>query len=173
MGFGLPAAIGVALASRAEGRDTVFIGAEGSLMMNLQEFQTLIHHNLPLKIFILNNNSYLTIWHTENALFGSKSLSACNPSTGVSFPDLGKVAKAFGLNYNLIKNAETMPSIISEVLSAKGSVLCDVFMPEDQFLGPKSAVKVSPDGSLYSPPLEDLYPFLNPEEIRKNTIRSK
>ena len=173
MGFGLPCALGVAFGARKDGSDTVFIGAEGSLMMNLQEFQTLVHHKLPIKIFILNNNAYLTIFHTENALFGPNHLSACTNETGVSFPDLKKVMAAFGIEYRCIRNPSDLKTVIPEVLNHQGPILCDVFMPQDQFLGPKSAVKVHPDGSLFSPPLEDLFPFIDPNELEQNMIAKK
>jgi acetolactate synthase-1/2/3 large subunit len=170
MGFGLPCAMGVGLSSMAEKRKMIFIGAEGSLMMNIQEFQFVAHHKIPMKIFIVNNDAYLTIRHTETALFGPGRLTACTPETGISFPDLGKVAKAFGLEYASISNSSEMNTKIKEVLEMPGPVLCNVFMPKDQFLGPKSAVKVRPDGSLYSPPLEDLAPFLDPAEVKSNML---
>lgn len=170
MGFGLPCAVGVALGALDDGTQTVFIGAEGSLMMNLQEFQTVVHHKLPIKIFILNNNAYLTIFHTENALFGPNHLSACTNESGVSFPNLGKIVNAFGIEYRAIRSAKDFETIIPEVLNYSGPILCDVFMPEDQFLGPKSAVKVREDGTLYSPPLEDLFPYIDSKELEENMI---
>lgn len=167
MGFGLPGAIGAALG--APGRRVVFIGVEGSLMMNIQELQTVIHHQLPLKIFILNNNGYLTIKHTERALFGDR-LTACSPETGVTFPDLDKVARAYGFTTMRIDNTKTCSALIRQALDSPGAVFCDVKMPEDQLLGPKTAVKIKPDGSIVSPPLEDLFPFLSREELASNML---
>ncbi len=166
MGFGLPGALGAAFGS---GRRTIFIGTEGSLMMNLQELQTLVHHKLNVKIFILNNNGYLTIKHTEKALFGERE-SGCGPASGVTFPKLDKVAAAFELPYERIDDSAQVDAKIQQVLKSPGAVFCDVFMPEDQLLIPKSAVKTRADGSLYSPPLEDMYPFLPRDELAANMI---
>jgi acetolactate synthase-1/2/3 large subunit len=172
MGFGLPCAIGVAIASQKENKKTVFVGAEGSFQMNIQEMQTVIHHKLPIKTFMLNNNIYLTIKHTENALFGPNRLSGCSVESGVSFPDLKKIALAYGFNYFEINNNDQIESVVSDVMNCEGPVFCNVFMPDDQFLGPKTAVKVKADGSLYSPPLEDMYPFLDRKELESNMIIS-
>ncbi|MEO8502780.1 MAG: thiamine pyrophosphate-binding protein [Acidobacteriota bacterium] len=167
MGFGLPGAIGASLG--APERRVVFVGTEGSLMMNLQELQTVIHLQLPLKIFILNNNGYLTIRHTEQALFGDR-LTACSPETGVTFPDLLRLAGAFGFPTFEVDDRARCGEVIRAALAQPGAVFCNVKMPEDQFLGPKTAVKVRPDGSLVSPPLEDLFPFLPRPELADNMI---
>ncbi len=167
MGYGLPAAIGAALA--AGGRPVVFIGTEGSLMMNLQELQTWAHLALPIKAFLLNNDAYLTIYHTEMAMFGDR-LSACTPETGVSFPDLAKVVPAFGIGFQELTDSDLLDEVIVETLSAPGPRFVNVRMPSDQFLGPKTAVKVRADGSVWSPPLEDLKPFLSREELAENML---
>ena len=165
MGYGLPGAIGAALA--AQGRPTVFIGGEGSLMMNLQELQTLIALKLPLKIFLFNNNGYLTIKHTHNALFSSKgkNASATDASTGVSFPDFAKLAPAFGFEFRRASTPEGLDEWIKGVLAAPHCVFAEVVMPEFQELIPKSSIKLCADGSVYSPPLEDMYPFLSTEQL--------
>lgn len=169
MGFGLPGAIGAALG--APNHRVVLVAGEGSLMMNLQELQTMQHLQLPIKIFLLNNNGYLTIKHTHNALFASEgAASATMPQTGVSFPDFSKLAPAFGLEFSRIACAEGLDNWILSVLQAPGSVLAEVVMPEFQELVPKSALKLRPDGMLYSPPLEDLYPFLTPEQLAAEMI---
>jgi acetolactate synthase-1/2/3 large subunit len=167
MGFGLPGAIGACFGVNK--RKTIFIGVEGSLQMNLQELQTVIHHQLPLKIFILNNNSYLTIKHTERALFGER-LSGSSPETGVSFPNLEKISKAYGFTYFKIDDSLRVEDEIRSALSTQGPVFVEVVMPKDQFLGPKSGIKRKEDGSIYSPPLEDLFPFLPREELKANMI---
>lgn len=169
MGFGLPGAIGAALGNHH--RRIVLLVGEGSLMMNLQELQTLNHLNLPIKIFLFNNNGYLTIKHTHNALFNSKGkASATNPDSGVSFPEFSKVAKAFDMQYSCISSADGLDEWISSILTNSSAVLAEVVMPEFQELMPKSALKLRPDGSLFSPPLEDLYPFLPPEELEAQMI---
>lgn len=167
MGFGLPAAIGACFGNSQ--KKTVFIGVEGSLMMNLQELQTVIHHQLPIKMFILNNNGYLTIKHTERALFGDR-LSGCGPETGVSFPDLRRVSEAFGFTFFKIEDSTQVQSMIRQILDTHGPVFCEVRMPDDQLLIPKSAVNIRSDGTIYSPPLEDLFPFLSREELKSNML---
>jgi acetolactate synthase-1/2/3 large subunit len=169
MGFGLPGAIGAAMGS--SGRRVVLIVGEGSLMMNLQELQTLTHLQLPIKIFLFNNNGYLTIKHTHNALFASKGFaSATDPKTGVSFPNFSKIAEAFKLDYSQIATAEGLDPWIQSALATSGSVLAEVVMPEFQELLPKSSIKLRSDGSIYSPPLEDLYPFLPPDQLAQEMI---
>lgn len=167
MGYGLPAAIGAALGSG--GRPVVFVGTEGSLMMNLQELQTWAHLGLDLRAFLLDNNAYLTICHTERALFGDR-LNACSPETGVSFPDFSKLLPAFGLPYRRVDALDDVDALLTDVFATPGPVFVDVIMPSDQLLGPKTAVKVRADGSLFSPPLEDLSPFLPREELAANMI---
>lgn len=169
MGFGLPGAIGAALGARD--RRVVMICGEGSLMMNLQELQTLQHLNLGIKIFMLNNNGYLTIKHTHNALYGSNGeASATAPSSGVSFPDFSKLAPVFGLDYRQIGQAEGLDAWIAAALDAPGNVFAEVAMPEFQELIPKSSLKLRADSSLYSPPLEDLYPFLSPQQLQAEML---
>ena len=169
MGYGLPGAIGAALAEPR--RRVILIVGEGSLMMNLQELQTMQHHRLPIKIFILNNSGYLTIKHTHHALYGSGGdATATAPSTGVSFPSFARVAPAFGIDFRQIKSPENLDKWIEETLAVPGAAFAEVVMPEYQELIPKSALKARADGSLYSPPLEDLYPFLTREELAREML---
>jgi acetolactate synthase I/II/III large subunit len=169
MGFGLPGAIGAALG--AANRRVVLVTGEGGLMMNLQELQTLKHLGLDIKIFIINNNGYLTIKHTHNAIYNSQgNASACGTNSGVTFPDLGRVVSAFGFDYTVKDTAEDLDRWIENVLARKGTYVAEVKMPEFQELVPKSAVKTRPDGSMYSSPLEDLYPFLPAEELKSEMI---
>lgn len=169
MGFGLPGAIGAALG--APGRRIVFVGGEGSLMMNLQELQTVRHLQLPIKIFLLNNDGYLTIKHTHHALYKSSGAApATGPDSGVSFPDFSKLAPAFDIEFRRIATPDNLDQWISDVLATPGSIFAEVVMPKNQELIPKSALKLRSDGSLYSPPLEDLYPFLSAEELEREMI---
>lgn len=169
MGFGLPGAIGAALG--APFHRVVLIVGEGSLMMNLQEIQTVIHHVLPIKIFLLNNNGYLTIKHTHNALFLSEGKAcATSPETGVSFPDFSKLMPAFGFEYRCISNVKGLDDWIQDILEAPGCVFAELTMPEFQELIPKLSLKLRKDGTLYSPPLEDLYPFLSSEQLSAEMI---
>jgi acetolactate synthase-1/2/3 large subunit len=169
MGFGLPGAIGAALGS--PDRPVVLVVGEGSLMMNLQELQTLKNLELNIKVFIINNNGYLTIKHTHNALYKSNGeATACGNNSGVTFPDFGLVSKAFGLEFTRIKTARNLDQWIQNALTHKGPLVAEFAMKEFQELIPKSAVKVRPDGTAYSGPLEDLYPFLSEEELEAEML---
>jgi acetolactate synthase-1/2/3 large subunit len=169
MGFGLPGAIGAKLGYPA--RPVVLIVGEGSLMMNLQELQTMKNLGLDIKIFIVNNNGYLTIKHTHNALYKSNGeASACGLNSGVTFPDFELVSQAFGFEFTRIKTARNLDQWIQDVLSHKGPLVAEFAMKEFQELIPKSAVKIRPDGTAYSGPLEDLYPFLPTEELEAEML---
>jgi acetolactate synthase-1/2/3 large subunit len=169
MGFGLPGAIGAKLGS--PGRPVVLIVGEGGLMMNLQEFQTMKNLGLDIKIFIVNKNGYLTIKHTHNALYKSNGeASACGCNSGVTFPDFELISKAFGFEFTRIKTSRNLDQWIQDVLTHKGPLVAEFAMTEFQELIPKSAVKVRADGTAYSGPLEDLYPFLSAEELAQEMI---
>lgn len=166
MGYGMPGAIGASFGS--EKKRVILISGDGSMMMNLQELQTIVHHQLPIKIFLFINDGYLTIKHTQKALFGKKFVGSGRDS-GVSCPDFGKVGSAFGLKTFKIQDIETMSSVIDSVLEASGPVICEVFTHPLQPLVPKLSFALNDDGTLVSPPLEDLYPFL-PREILKQEM---
>jgi acetolactate synthase-1/2/3 large subunit len=169
MGFGLPGAIGAALGAPL--RRVILICGEGSLMMNLQEMQTLQHLGLAIKIFLLNNNGYLTIRHTHKALYGSNSeANATGPLSGVSFPDFSKLVPAFGLEYRHIEKSDTLDVWIQDVLDTSGSVFSEIRMLEFQELIPKSSLRLHDDGSLYSPPLEDMYPFISTGQLEAEML---
>jgi len=169
MGFGLPGAIGAKLGS--PDRPVVLIVGEGGLMMNLQEFQTMKNLGLDIKIFIVNNNGYLTIKHTHNALYKSNGeASACGRNSGVTFPDFELISKAFGFEFTRIKTSRNLDQWIQDVLTHKGPLVAEFTMKEFQELIPKSAVKIRSDGIAYSGPLEDLYPFLSAEELANEMI---
>ena len=167
MGYGLPGAVGAAVGAKGS-RPIIFIGVEGSLQMNIQELQTVIHHNLPIKIFIINNNGYLTIKHTQKSLFEDNNYSGSGPDSGVSFPDLGKLSIAYGFKHKRIYEEVELEAGISDVLGHEGHYFCEIMMPEEQLLGPKTSFKILEDGTFVSPPLEDLYPFLPEEEVKRN-----
>jgi len=169
MGYGLPAAIGASLGNPT--RPVVLIVGEGGLMMNLQELQTLKNLNLPIKIFLINNNGYLTIKHTHNALYKSDgNASATSPETGVTFPDFSKVISAFDIEFRSMGSKKYLDGWIQAILNSPGCVVGEVPMSEFQELIPKLAIKVKPDGTVFSPPLEDMYPFLSEEQLRKEMI---
>ena len=138
-------------------------------MMNLQELQTIASHRMPIKIFLINNQGYHSIRQTQTNLFNGEPLVGIGTdSFDLSFPDFGRVANAFGIAYRKIEHNSELQSVIDDVLKFRGPVLCEVFVSLDQPFEPGSAVKKHPDGSLSSPPLEDLKPFLSEEELEKN-----
>ncbi len=167
MGFGLPAAIGASFACNKG--EVISLNCDGGIMMNLQELQTVIHHQLPIKIFIFNNDGYLMIKHTQKNLFSGR-YSGTNRQTGVSCPDFSKVAAAFDIPYFAIRTWDDFDTVVNTVLDAKGPVLCDVYMDPEQYFYPKLSLAVRKDGSLVSPPLEDLSPLLPRETLRDEMI---
>ena len=161
-----PASIGAALAT---GKDVVCIAGDGSLQMNIQELQTIKHYNLPVKIFVLNNKGYRSIEMTQGQFFNGH-LVGCNAETGVSFPDLAKLADLYSFKYCKINSTYGMKKEIKKVLSLKGAVICEVVLNNRYIFAPKLSSEKMPDGRLISKPLEDLYPFLSRNEFKKNMI---
>lgn len=167
MGYGLPAAIGACLAIGK--KDTVCIEGDGSLMMNLQELQTVLTNRLPVKLFLINNQGYHSIRQTQNNLFSEHTKVGIGPESGdLSFPDYGKIAAAFGYPYFEAHSNAEMKKAVDSALAVKGPAFCEIFVSADQVFEPKSATKKLADGSLFSPPLEDLAPFLSREELKRN-----
>lgn len=169
MGYGLPAAIGACV---AENRETVIcIEGDGSIMMNLQELQTIITNNLPIKIFLINNEGYHSIRQTQNNLFGNHSKVGIGPESGdLSFPCFGKLAAAFGYQYYEAHSNAEMRKAVDKTLACDLPVFCEIFVSPEQIFEPKSATKKLEDGTLVSPPLEDLAPFLDKDELAENMI---
>lgn len=167
MGYDLPAAIGASVAS---GRgEIICVTGEGSLQMNLQELQTIIHHRFPIKIFVINNNGYHSIRQTQHKFFEKGLVGVGGDSGDLSFPALDKLAAAYGYPYmRLTKTEQLTGRQLSECLAAEGPFICEIFVSTEQQFEPKSAAKRLEDGTLVSPPLEDLAPFLPKEELREN-----
>jgi acetolactate synthase-1/2/3 large subunit len=165
MGFGLPAAIGASFArNKAE---VICLNCDGGIMMNLQEFQTVVHYKLPIKIFIFNNDGYLMIKHTQKALFKGR-YSGTDKESGVSCPDFKGVAKAFNLPSYQIKTWNDFEEFMPAIMNSKEALVCEVFMHPEQFFYPKLSLSVQKDGSLISPPLEDLSPFISRKELKES-----
>lgn len=166
MGFGLPGAIGACLAR--DRKKTILITGDGGLQMNLQELQTLVHYQLPVIMFVLNNEGYLTIKLMQQNHFGRYVGS--DPSSGVSCPDIVKVAKAYGIKSIRISNQDELRAQLDGVVAESGPFVCEIAMPVDQPLIPRVSSLKLPDGTIVAKPLEDLYPFLPREEFLKNMI---
>jgi acetolactate synthase I/II/III large subunit len=166
MGFGLPGAIGACIGNNR--MDTICISGDGGLQMNIQELQTIVHYNLPIKLFVLNNNGYLTIKATQQNHFGR--FVGAEQSSGVTCPDIIKIATAYGLPTVRIANSEELIAKIDSVLQSSGPVVCEIIMGENQPLIPRVSSLKKPDGTIVSKPIEDLYPFLSREEFLENMI---
>jgi acetolactate synthase-1/2/3 large subunit len=165
MGYDLPSAIGAWFAT---GKDRIIlITGDGSIMLNLQELQTISHYKIPVKIFLLNNNGYLAIKNTQNSFFLG-NLAGVDEKTGVSFPSFAKVAETFGLGYVHIPNHSEIEKKIEETLNFSGPVICDINMSPTQPLLPKVYSEKLADGTMISKPLEDMYPFLDRDEFKHN-----
>lgn len=167
MGYGLPGAVGASFA-RDRG-EVLCLNCDGGMMMNLQELQTVVHHRLPIKIVVFNNDGYLMIKHTQKALFGGR-YSGTDRKSGVSCPDFSKLAAAFGLPAFQIRTWADFDRVIPQLQAAEGPLICEVFMHPEQLFVPKLSLAVQKDGSLISPPLEDLSPFLPREELKENML---
>ena len=165
MGYGLPAAIGTCLGGGR--RETICLEGDGSIMMNLQELQTIITNKLPIKIFLINNCGYHSIRITQTNLF-NKNFVGIGPASGdLSFPEYRKIAEAFGYPYYEAHSNAEMKAVVDSVLQLEGPVFTEIFTDTEQVWEPKSNAKRLPDGTLVSPPLEDLAPFLPREELEK------
>ncbi len=166
MGYDLPAAIGACFAE--DRKEIICLSGDGSIQMNLQELQTIVFHNLPIKIFVINNQGYHSMRQTQGNLFPEFTTIGVGPeSHDLSFPSMEKIAWAYGMPYVSIKSNKEMGSVLEKVLGMDGYCICEIFVDTKQKFEPKSATKRLEDGTLVSPPLEDLAPFLPREELEK------
>lgn len=166
MGYDLPASIG---AHKASGQDIICLAGDGSIMMNLQELQTISANKLPIKIFIINNNGYVSIFQTHRNFFNGVEVGG-GPKSGVTFPIFEKLATAFDLPYFTINKHDQLKDTISKTLNNHGPVICEVVVDEHQIFAPKLGAKQHSDGRITSPALEDLSPFLPREMLQENMI---
>lgn len=167
MGYGFPAAIGCAVAEH--GDRVICVDGDGSFQMNLQELQTVVYNKLNLKIFLLNNNGYHSIRQTQTNLFEPPLVGVCE-GNGLSFPDMEKMAYAYGIPYVRISRADETAELVEKVLQMTGPVLCEVLIDPEQNFAPKLSSKVQPDGTIVSPEIDDMYPFLPREEYEANKL---
>ena len=167
MGYDLPASIGASFAEKE--KNIVCLAGDGSLQMNIQELQTVFHHGLPLKIFVLNNNGYISIKQTQDNFFDGRYV-ACNEQSGVSFPDIIKLGKAYGLKTDIIDSHNGLKEKIENILNARSPLLCEVRLQPDYIFSPKVSSERKPDGKIISKPIEDMYPFLDRKEFKENMI---
>lgn len=167
MGFDLPAAIGACFGSG--GKRVYCVAGDGSMQMNIQELQTIVHHKLPVVIFYLNNDGYISMRQTQKSFFNGRIMGS-DSSSGISFPKIIEVAKAYGLQTARITCGLEMEQTVKELTRATSPVLCEVVMSRDYIFSPKLSSEVKPDGKVVSKPLEDMYPFLERQEFYGNMI---
>ena len=162
MGYGFPAALGACVAE--EGKRVICVDGDGSFQMNIQELQTVVYNKLNIKIFIMNNNGYHSIRQTQTNLFTPPLVGVCD-GNGLSFPDLEKLSAAYGIRYVRISDSSEVTSKTLEAISGNDPVLCEVVLSDKQTFSPKLSSKVLPDGRIVSPPIDDMFPFLEREEF--------
>ena len=176
MGYGLPAMIGASRASAGsgEGGGQIYgVCGEGCLQMNLQELQTIRHNDLPIHLFVINNEGYHSIRQTQSNFFGGKLVGVGPESGDLSFPALEKLAWAYGFPYMALHSSDSLQEDLRKVLACQGPCICEVFVSKLQKTEPKTSSRRLPDGRMESAPLEDMYPFLEREELdRVNPILS-
>jgi len=166
MGYDIPASIGAAFG--AEGRRIICLAGDGSGHFNIQELQTIKHHNLPIKIFILNNDGYLSMRLTQAGFFKGNFIGE-SPRSGISFPDFVKVAAAYGLPSIRIAEVD-FAACLDEFLRKPGPALCEVMLDRAQGFEPRLSSRQLPDGRIVTAPFEDMAPFLSREELAENML---
>jgi acetolactate synthase-1/2/3 large subunit len=166
MGYDIPAAIGAAFGG--DGRRVICFAGDGSGHLNIQELQTIKHHHLPIKIFVLNNGGYLSMRLTQGGFFKGNFIGE-GPRSGISFPDYAKVAAAYGLPSTRIEAAD-FSGRIDEFLKISGPALCEVMLDPTQGFEPRLSSRQLPDGKIVTAAFEDMAPFLSREELAANML---
>jgi len=167
MGYGLPMSIGVCLGGSR--RRTILVDGDGGFQFNIQELETVARLNLPLKLFVLNNRGYASIRASQTGYFDKPSIG-CNRETGLTIPDLSRLAAAYKIPAVVIENQNDLREDVQRALALEGPVLIDVRVILDEMRAPRLQSYQKPDGSFVSKPLEDLFPFLPREEFLANMI---
>lgn len=174
MGYDLPASIG---AYKATNKEIYLITGDGSLQMNIQELQTVKHNNMPIKLFYINNGGYHSIRQTQKSFFKNHCLVGIGVDSGVnnindlSFPDIKKIANAYGIKYTNIKNNKELKPKLQTILKVKGPMIIELFVDETQEFLPKTTSKKLSNGKLVSCTLDNMAPFLDEEELKQITIK--
>ena len=164
MGYDLPASIGACFAK--DNNETYCITGDGSIQMNLQELQTIVFHKLPIKIFIINNSGYHSMRLTQRGLFKEFTTVGVGPESGdLSFPEMCRIAEAYRIPYMSASTNAELPEKLKTFVEQDGCAMFEVFVDTEQAFEPKPSAMKRADGSLFSPPLEDLAPFLSREAL--------
>ncbi len=166
MGFTVPACIGAAFAGSP---CVIGVTGDGSLQMNIQELQTIKHHNLPIKLFVWNNGGYLSIRTTQKKFFEGREIGT-DEESGVSFPSLSMVVDAYDLNYIRVSDYDSLSSALDVIFGDNEPMVIEIMCQKWQEVVPTLQGRKNPDGTISAPPLEDMYPFLSREEFYDNMI---
>jgi acetolactate synthase-1/2/3 large subunit len=167
MGFGIPASIGGCLASGR--RRTITVDGDGGFQLNVQELETVARLHLPIKFFVMNNQGYASIRSSQRNHFDGR-LVGCDPSSGLTLPDTTRIAAAYGIDSLRISDHSDLRNGIRAVLQTPGPMICEVMADPDQPVAPRVSSHVRADGSIVSRPLEDLWPFLERNELLSNML---
>ena len=166
MGFTVPACIGAAFAGSP---CVIGVTGDGSVQMNIQELQTIRHHNLPVKLFVWNNSGYLSIRTTQKKFFEGREIGT-DEDSGVSFPSLAKIAHAYDIDYVKISDYDSLTPALATIFGDNDPMIIEVMCQKWQEVIPTLQGRKNPDGTISAPPLEDMYPFLSREEFHDNMI---
>jgi acetolactate synthase-1/2/3 large subunit len=167
MGYGLPAAIGACFGHGK--KRVVCVHGDGGLELNVQELQTVAHYRLPVKLFVFNNQGYLSIKHTQQAYFNGRFVGS-DPRSGLSCADVAGLARAYKIPYLKAGNPQELPAVIQKTLRTKGPVIAEILLDPLQPFIPKVMSERKKDGRMVSKPLEDMYPFLDRTVFKKEMI---
>ncbi len=167
MGYDLPAAVGAQYGS--DNQRVICLAGDGSVMLNLQELQTIAGNRLPIKLIVLNNNGYSSIRQTQQNYFPD-NVVGCGPESGLTFPDFVKLGAAFGFGVRRCTSHRDMATMIHDLLTGDGPQLLEVMLDPEQPFSPKLASRQLEDGRMVSSPLEDLAPFLSRTELAQNML---
>lgn len=163
MGYDIPCALGAAVATKKE---VIVVTGDGSIMMNLQELQTIIYNKLPIKVVVFENDGYNAVRQTSKNFFNGFEVG-CSKESGISFPNFKEVARTFCFKYNVVNTNKEVEEGLKWLFSEKGNLLLEIKEKIDDPVTPKMMSRMTSDGKFLSPSLEDLYPFLDEEELKK------
>jgi len=169
MGWGLPAAVGAFFAKNKtkKKKRVICLTGDGGFQLNIQELATIMHHKIPMKIFIFNNGGYLTIKQTQQLGFEGRIMGA-DKKSGLSFPNYKKLAETYKMNYFKIKSNKNLKESLQFVTNSRGASICELIMDPNEEQAPKAINKRTPEGKSVPTKFEDMYPFLSKQELNSN-----